>query len=521
MIAVLVAAAIALVAAAVIGGRQAEVLAAPSGPDVAPGDTTIDDLEEVPDSGQLVDGPAVKPGTASAVPGEAVASNAPTATSPGSVKDDVPKVSQTGATREGVFSDHFEFGLHGPLTLDGVPLNLAEDPVTGIKGYLTYINRNGGINGLKVRTFIIDDRYTTQGGQQAADQLVKEIKPFIISGTLGIDQIAKVAKAAQSRKIPYFAGGGPEPEMKDIGMFQTLSSYDQYASMVVGFICKYGPAYVKGSKASDVRIATSTLNSENILPVEKRFVAKLEKSKCARPVDSKARVTIQKPTEQTTYNDQMLKYRTAYSNQGANLVIPLQDPVTTSRQVAEWAASNYRPEWTIANFAHDSDTVLELTHGEWTGTRVMSGACYYLPKGGGDPYNPSKCAKMGEAHKQWISLGNVRYDANAGGNAGGKSSYNYTEANWEKDGSGGASGYHVVYFWYGAMKAIGTDPTREKFFAAMNAYDNYSNLLTGPITFRGSVNKMIGAKRFTLLEGKSNLEYRQVVSITPGLVDHF
>jgi hypothetical protein len=71
------------------------------------------------------------------------------------------------------------------------------------------------------------------------------------------------------------------------------------------------------------------------------------------------------------------------------------------------------------------------------------------------------------------------------------------------------------------MKAIGTDPTREKFFAAMNAYDGYSNLLTGPITFNGSVNKMVGAKKFTLLEGKANLEYRQVVSITPGLVDHF
>ena len=190
---------------------------------------------------------------------------------------------QTGATREGVFPEHFEFGLHGPLTLDGVPLNLAEDPVTGIKGYLTYINRNGGINGRKVQAHIIDDRYTTQGGQQAADQLVKEIKPFIISGTLGIDQIAKVAKAAQSRKIPYFAGGGPEPEMKDIGMFQTLSSYDQYANMVVDFICKYGNGLCQRFKsANDIRIATSTLNSENILPVEKRFVARSNKSKCAR-----------------------------------------------------------------------------------------------------------------------------------------------------------------------------------------------------------------------------------------------
>ncbi len=520
MIAVLVAAAIALIAAAVIGGRQAEVLAAPGGPDITVPGETIDDLEDVPDSGQLVDGPAVKPGTRSNVPG-AVASNTPSK-APGSVKDTVPRVSETGATREGVFPDHFEFGIHAPITFDGVPLNLAEDPITGVKGYLTYVNRNGGVNGLKVQAHLIDDRYTTTGGQQAADKLVKEIKPFVISGTLGIDQIAKVAKAAKSRNIPYFAGGGPEPEFKDVGMYQVLSNYDQYADMTVAFICKYGAAYVGGKKAADIRIGTTTLNSENILPVEKRFVAKLEKSKCVRtPVDASARGTIQKPTEQTTYNDQMLKLRTAYNNQGANLVIPLQDPITTSRQVAEWAASGYRPEWTIANFAHDSDTVLELMHSEWTGTRVMSGACYYHPKGGGDPYNAAKCAKMGEAHRQWNSLGQVQYDANAGGGVGGHSSYNYNEANWEKDGSGGAAGYQLVYFWNGAMKAIGTDPTREKFFAAMSAYDKYSNLLTGPITFNGTLNKMIGAKKFTLLEGKANLEYRQVVSITPGLVDHF
>jgi hypothetical protein len=71
------------------------------------------------------------------------------------------------------------------------------------------------------------------------------------------------------------------------------------------------------------------------------------------------------------------------------------------------------------------------------------------------------------------------------------------------------------------MKAIGTDPTREKFLAAMRAYDLYSNLITSSITFQGSPNTMIGPKKFVLLEGKSDLKYRQVVSVTPGLVDHF
>jgi hypothetical protein len=153
--------------------------------------------------------------------------------------------------------------------------------------------------------------------------------------------------------------------------------------------------------------------------------------------------------------------------------------------------------------------------------RVMSGACYFHPQGGGKPYDRRLCAGMGEAHRQWTSLGHVRYDQNAGGQVGGKSEYTYDEQSWAADGNGGAAAYQLVYVWHGAMKAIGPDPTREKFAAALNAYDAYSNLLTGPITFRGTPNRMIGAKKFVLLEGQSNLKYRQVTEVTPGLVDHF
>ena len=524
MIAALIAGAITLVSAAVIGGRQAEGAAPTGSGEIAAPGSAPEEIGEVPDSGELVEGPAVKDGSkrgtqATDAPG--VSEGGAQAPS-GAKQPDVPATSKPGATREGIFSDHFEFGVHAPATLDGVPLSVAEDPITGVKGYVTYLNRQGGINGRKMKIYPVDDRYTTAGGQQAADQLTKEIKPFMISGTLGIDQIAKVAKAANARKIPYIAGGGPEPEFKDVSMYQLLSSYDQYLDMTIDFICTHGKKYLGVSNASGIRLGTTTLNSENILPVEKRFVSKISARKCVRtPVDGRARGTINKPTEQTSYSSQMLDLRSAYANQGANLIIPLQDPITTSRQVQEWAASGYEPKWTIANFAHDGNTVLDLMAGRWTGTRIMSGACYYHPTGGGQPYNASRCAKMGEAHKQWVALGNVQYDENAGGSFGGKSSYNYTEDSWQTDGSGGAAGYQIVYFPVGAMKAIGTDPTREKFFAAMNGYVNYSDIITGPITFKGSSNKMVGAKKFVLLEARSNRQYRQVTEITPGLVDHF
>lgn len=520
MLAALSAGAITLAAAAAIGGRgtiEATGVAGPGGG------------AEADDYYTEGEGPSDEPGEAGpeATSGPGVKTptddgGGPVTTSEPGTTSGPPKERQStqGATREGVFTSHFEMGSHAPITFDGAPLPLAEDPVIGLKGYITYVNRKGGINGLKIQLHLIDDRYTTAGGKQAGDRLAKEIKPFFIEGTLGIDQIHKVLLAAKGAGIPYFAGGGPEPEFKDLGMYQIISNYDQYVGFLADFICSSAGKKYMGNQ--EIRLGTTTLNSTLILPVEKRFVAELEKRKCVKtPVDPSARTTIQKPTEQDTYQQQFLRMKQAYDGQGVNLIVPLQDPITTTRQLLEWQDPTFKPKWTFANFAHDSDTVLVLAKGQFTGFQGLSGGCYYHPDGGGKPYDPNLCAKMGEAHRQWVSLGPVTYDQNAGGSVGGKSSYTYDEDSWKTDGSGGASGYQLVYFWHGAMKSIGTDPTREKFMAALSQYNNYSDLITGPITFAGSPNKMIGAKRFTLWEAKSNLKYRQVTEVTPGLVDQF
>lgn len=520
MLAALTAAAVILVAAAVIGGRQAQGSTAR----LAAGGFAAGESIETSD---LVEGPAVGP--------EATAGTGRTRTAGGQaaqvaaaiIEETGERISEVGATREGVHRDHFEVGGHGPITFDGAPLPLAEDPIIGIKGYVTYINRHGGINGLKVRLFLEDDRYTTAGGRAAGDKLAKEIKPFFIEGTLGIDQIHKVALAAKAAGIPYMAGGGPEPELATIGMYQNYTTYDEDMRILTDFICKHGKQYVG---EDEIRLGTTTLNSEMILPVEKRFVQMLEDRKCVKtPVDAGARGTINKPTEQGTYQSQLLDLRNSYGGQGANLIVPLQDPISTGRQVAEnrpYTGPTYDPKWTFSNFAHDGDVTLALVGSEWTGVRGLSPSCYYHPQGGGDPYNTSLCANMRAAHDQFVSLGPVTYDENAGGSAGGKSSYNYQEGDgnsdgWTRDGSGAAYGYQIIYFWHGAMASIGTDPTREKLTAALNAYSNYSNLVTSPISFAGSPNRMIGANRFVVIEGQSNLKYRQVVELTPGLVDHF
>ncbi|MFO1533893.1 MAG: hypothetical protein ABR562_09460, partial [Thermoplasmatota archaeon] len=46
------------------------------------------------------------------------------------------------------------------------------------------------------------------------------------------------------------------------------------------------------------------------------------------------------------------------------------------------------------------------------------------------------------------------------------------EDDWVKDGQGGTAGYQLVHIWLKALKDIGTDPTREKFRAALLTYEN-------------------------------------------------
>lgn len=422
--------------------------------------------------------------------------------------------------REGVHRSYIEWGVHAPITLNGQPLNIAEDFLVGLKGYLTQLNREK-VNGRVIRLFLTDDEYTTGGGRESANTLVHEVKPFFIAGTLGVDQISIVADEAKKAGIPYMAGGGPEKEWRDKAMFQNASNYDQYMELLVRYICSRGKQLVGGN---EVRIGTTTLDSPFILPVEERFVDKLVERGCIfSPVDPNARGTINKPDEQTTYRDQLVKLSNAYGGRGANLVVPLQDPVSTSRQVQELRTfPGYDPEWTFSNFVHDANTTLALMAGEWTGTRGLSGGCYYHEEGNPNAYNRELCAEMRTAHEQWVGLGHVEYGENTAGCTGTPCEYDYDEESWSsQDGQGGAAGYQAVHFWLKALREIGADPTRDKFVQALRNYDGYSDLLSAPITFRGSDNIMRGSMGAVIVEGRSNLRYRQVTELTPGIVDQF
>jgi len=411
----------------------------------------------------------------------AAASGQPGAAAPGQAQAGGPAAPSGPGDRTGVTDTEIKVGVHAPITFSGVPLNLAEDPIKGLNAYIKFLNDNDGINGRKIVLQLADDRFDTPGAQAAANALINDGKNFIVSGTLGIDQVAVVAAEAQKRGVPYMAAGGSE-ERPIPGMHQIATSYTTHVQKLAAFIAS--DANLKGK-----RVGILVSDSEYIKPVAETFKKELE----AKGQTVSTIVANQKPAQNPDYNGYILQFRQA----NTEVLVPLTDPLTT-QQIVQRCAAGAACGWTytFSNFAHDSDTAVALMSPTWAAQKVrgLSGSCYYLaPEVDGD-----RCGAMKTAREQYIAVNG--------------------EADWQENGSGAAAGYQIVGFIKGALTAPGADLTRERFLGALQGYAGYSDLVTGPITHSGSRNLMHGAELMTVLEAQTNNKFKM---ISPGFVDGF
>jgi len=390
--------------------------------------------------------------------------------------------SPTGGDTTGVTDSEIKIGIHAPMTFSGVPLNLAEDPIKGVHTYTDYINANGGINGRKIVLDIQDDRYDSDGARNSAQLLINDHQNFMVSGTLGIDQVAIVATEAANRSVPYTAAGGVEARPIP-GMYQLAGSYTTHAQKLAQFMAS-------DAKLKDLKkVGVIAVDSEFVKPLVQEFKDAL----APYGFEVVAEVYNQKPVDNPPYDN----YIATLKQGGTQVLVPLTDPLTT-QQIVQRCAGGLGCSWTytFSNFAHDSDTALALFVPTWAAQNVrgLSSGCYYMaPEVDGD-----NCAQMKVAREQWIAA--------------------HGESDWESNGSGGSSGYQIVSFLKGALQGAGADLTRERFREAIAAFDNYSDLVSGPITFVGSSNTMHGVERMTVLEAQTNHKYKM---ISPGFVDGF
>ena len=396
--------------------------------------------------------------------------------------DGAPAPSASGGDSTGVTANQIKIGIHAPITFSGVPLNLAEDPIKGLQTYTEFVNQNGGINGRKIVLDIQDDRFDSEGARRAANSLINDNKNFMVSGTLGIDQVAIVAAEAAKRGVPYTAAGGNE-QRPIPGMFQVAANYTTHVLQLADYMA-VDPKY-KGK-----RVGILVSDSEFIRPVADQFKQRLESK--GMPVS--AIVANQKPAQNPDYNGYILQF----TRTNTEVVVPLTDPLTT-QQIVQRCAAGAACGWTysFSNFAHDSDTALTLFTPTWAQQRVrgLSGSCYYMAPQVDDK---AKCANMAVARDQYVSARG--------------------QADWAENGSGAAAGYQIVGLLKSALTTPGADLTRQRFTAALRSYQNYSDLITGPITFAGSDNTMRGATRMAVLEAQPNNKFKM---ISDGLLGGF
>ena len=392
-----------------------------------------------------------------------------------------PTPGTSAGDRTGVSASEIRLGVHAPITFSGVPLNLAEDPIKGINAYVKFINDRGGINGRKINVTFADDRFDTPGAQAAANALINDGKNFVVSGTLGIDQVAIVAAEAARRGVPYTAAGGAE-EVPIPGMFQLGTSYTTHVLELAEFIAK--DPNLKGK-----RVGILVSDSQYIKPVANTFKRRLEE--LGQTVSTI--VANQKPAQNPDYNGYILQFRQA----NTQVLVPLTDPLTT-QQIVQRCAAGAACGWTysFSDFAHESDTALALMAPTWSNLRVrgLAAACYYTAP----EVNGGNCANMKVARDQYVAVNG--------------------QDDWEENGSGAAAGYQLVSFIKGGLVVAGSDLTRERFKAALSDYNGYADLISSPITFRGKRGTMHGSERMTVFEAQPNVKYKM---ITPGFVDSY
>ena len=175
----------------------------------------------------------------------------------------------------------------------------------------------------------------------------------MVSGTLGIDQIAIVAAEAAKRGVPYTAAGGDE-QRPIPGMFQVAANYTTHVLQLAEFMA--ADPKLQGQAGRHPRRPTPQF----IRPVADEFKARAGGQ--GQPgVDHR-----RQPEAGAEPRLQRL-HPPVHAGTNTEVVVPLTDPLTT-QQIVQRCAAGAACGWTytFSNFAHDSDTALTLMAPTWS-----------------------------------------------------------------------------------------------------------------------------------------------------------
>lgn len=148
------------------------------------------------------------------------------------------QASETGVSDQEIVLGQ-SIGITGPLA------QMAPDIVNGGKVYFDGINANGGINGRKIRTVVLDDGYDPAQTLKTVRQLIDDDKVFALFSLTGTANVAGVLPmlASEAQPVPLVgpitgADGVRNPRMGNV--FHVRASYENELEKLVQHLSTVG-----------------------------------------------------------------------------------------------------------------------------------------------------------------------------------------------------------------------------------------------------------------------------------------
>jgi branched-chain amino acid transport system substrate-binding protein len=421
--------------------------------------------------------------TVSSVPGRGTrAAGAPSAQAPttapgapgsGEGAATQPEVAGSAACPEGldkgdctgVTPDVIRIGTHAAATQCGTEIPDTSDPNEAeADDWIEYINQvEGGVHGRKLEPYDADDGYCPEMAGQAANQLIDEYRVFAVQGFLGVDQNRVVAEKAQSRSVPYIAGGGPMEWAARWSVFhQNQSSYDVMYPAVLKYIvgskglnmpkAKIGMMYVDTPDVKD-----PTLRSFKAVP--------------------QANVAVKIPLSDGIKQNFLEEIRQMQAA-GVEVVYCNCHPLNMVAFVQQADAQQFKPQYTFVSQGADLDVVLRLFPGDSTWAKNVKGLSNFC-------HQTHPCSKPYEAKLKQVKPDAIMSQLSL-------------------------VGIHAIEMFAEPMRRVGPDLSRARYVGALQGLEGWTTGLTAPIDL--SPDRSVGAMGFAVYSspGTGSRNYQMV-----------
>jgi len=331
------------------------------------------------------------------------------------------------ASDTGVTEDTITLGSHYPLTGVAAP-GYSEIP-TGVQAYFDYVNKNGGVNGRKIKWVYRDDAYNPTNTSQVVNQLVLKDEVFAIMGGLGTPTHSAVIDFLNSEGVPdlFVASGsrlwGEDPK-KNPETFGWQTDYESEGKIIGQFIKEKFPNAKVGLFLQD-----------------DDFGQDGEKG-VRQFLDDKQIVSTQR---YTPGNVNVGPQISALQGAGADFVVGFNVPSYTALSQLTALQLGYKPQWFYSNVGSDPTLVGSLLNrfskGKVTNAASLNGVLTtdYLPT-------------VDEPDDPWVKLFQKVWDES--GQDGDLTNYRIY-------------GMSQAYTMVQALQAAGKNPTRQSLVDAV------------------------------------------------------